>query len=95
MAVVSLTAAGWLAVQPDRSEELPEHPVLRGYYGGPHRFGPAQRRRLMLYRLQFAILLLAEMPSRGMVGDEARGRHDWVTPQLLADHRDLGRPATV
>ncbi len=78
-----------------RMEELPEHPVLRGYYGGPHRFGPAQRRRLMLYRLQFAILLLAEMPSRGMVGDEARGRHDWVTPQLLADHRDLGRPATV
>jgi hypothetical protein len=75
-----------------RMEDLPEHPVLRGYHGGPgpHRFTPAQRRRLMLYRLQFAILLLAEMPSRGMVGDEARERHEWVTPQLLADHRDLG-----
>jgi aminoglycoside phosphotransferase (APT) family kinase protein len=80
-----------------RMEELPEHPVLRGYYGGPgpHTFTATQRRRLMLYRLQFAILLLAEMPSRGMVGDEARQRHEWVTPQLLADHQDLGRPATM
>lgn len=74
-----------------RMEELPEHPVLRGYHGdGPHRFTDTQRRRLMLYRLQFAVLLLTEMPSRGMTGDEARDRHEWVTPQLLADHRDLG-----
>ncbi|MEV0128877.1 aminoglycoside phosphotransferase family protein [Dactylosporangium sp. NPDC050688] len=75
-----------------RMEELPEHPVLRGYHGrpGPHGFTGPQRRRLMLYRLQFAILLLTEMPSRGMAGEEARQRRAWVVPQLLADHRDLG-----
>ncbi|MEV0567868.1 aminoglycoside phosphotransferase family protein [Dactylosporangium sp. NPDC050588] len=74
-----------------RMEELPEHPVLRGYYGAtPHTFTPSQRLRLMLYRMQFAVLLLAEMPSRGITGEEARGRREWVTPQLLADHRDLG-----
>lgn len=80
-----------------RMEELPDHPVLRGYHGGPgpHGFTGPQRRRLMLYRLQFAILLLAEMPSRGIIGEEARQRHDWVAPQLLADHRDLGLSATV
>lgn len=80
-----------------RMEELPEHPVLRGYHGrpGPHGFTGPQRRRLMLYRLQFAILLLAEMPSRGMAGEEARQRRERVVPQLLADHRDLGSPATM
>lgn len=80
-----------------RMEELPDHPVLRGYFGGagPHLFTGAQRRRLMLYRLQFAVLLLVEMPSRGMIGDEARQRREWVTPQLLADHQDLGRSATM
>ena len=74
-----------------RMEELPEHPVLRGYYGAtPFTFTPSQRLRLMLYRMQFFVLLLAEMPSRGIVGEEARGRREWVAPQLLADHRDLG-----
>lgn len=80
-----------------RMEDLPEHPVLRGYFGGPgpHTFTGTALRRLMLYRLQFSVLLLAEMPSRGMVGEEARQRREWVTPLLLADHRDLGRTSTV
>ncbi|MET7426556.1 aminoglycoside phosphotransferase family protein [Dactylosporangium sp. NPDC005555] len=73
-----------------RMEDLPDHPVLRGYHGGPYTFSDTQRRRLMLYRLQFSTLLLAEMPSRGVVGEEARDRREWVTPQLLADLRDLG-----
>ncbi|UWP78665.1 phosphotransferase family protein [Dactylosporangium fulvum] len=74
-----------------RMEETPGHPVLRGYYGAnPPAFTGAQQRRLMLYRIQFYLLLLAEMPSRAMTGEVERERREWVTPLLLADLRELG-----
>ncbi|GAA3288071.1 aminoglycoside phosphotransferase family protein [Dactylosporangium vinaceum] len=74
-----------------RIEEEPSHPLLQGYFGAvPHAFTQAQRTRLRLYRIQFSLLLLIEMPSRAMVGDTERERRDWVTPWLLKDLRDLG-----
>jgi aminoglycoside phosphotransferase (APT) family kinase protein len=74
-----------------RMEEQPDHPVLLGYHpDGPPAFTDAQRARLMLYRLQFCLLLLAEMPSRAMVGEHERERRERVTPWLLAELRDLG-----
>lgn len=73
-----------------RIEREPEHPVLAGYFGAvPHTFTGAQRTRLMLYRLHFSVLLLAELPSRAMTGEIERHRREWVTPALLADLRDL------
>ncbi|MGI5242375.1 phosphotransferase family protein [Dactylosporangium sp. CA-139066] len=69
-----------------RMEDEPGHPVLRGYYGTEaHDFNAGERIRLGLYRIQFCLLLLAEMPSRAMTGEIARERREWVTPQLLAD----------
>ncbi|WP_432971738.1 phosphotransferase family protein [Dactylosporangium sp. CA-233914] len=74
-----------------RIEQEPSHPVLHGYYGRvPHAFTEAERARLMLYRIQFCLLLLIEMPSRAVVGETARERREWVTPWLLSDLRDLG-----
>ncbi|MFG2041056.1 phosphotransferase family protein [Dactylosporangium sp. NPDC048998] len=74
-----------------RMEEEPGHPVLLGYHGpAPHAFTAAERARLMMYRIQFYLLLLAEMPSRAMTGEVARERREWVTPLLLAELRDLG-----
>ncbi|MEV6925280.1 aminoglycoside phosphotransferase family protein [Dactylosporangium sp. NPDC051485] len=67
-----------------RMEDEPDHPVLRGYYGkSSHAFTPAEQVRLGLYRIQFCLLLLAEMPSRAMTGEVARERREWVTPKLL------------
>ncbi|MFI5910014.1 phosphotransferase family protein [Dactylosporangium sp. NPDC051541] len=74
-----------------RIEDMPAHPVLHGYYGRvPHTFTSAERARLMLYRIQFCLLLLIEMPSRAMVGETERERREWVTPWLLSELRDLG-----
>lgn len=79
-----------------RIEQEPAHPVLRGYYGAAsHSFTEAQRARLMLYRIHFCLLLLIEMPSRAMTGEVERERRERVTPGLLADLRDLGRPDTI
>jgi aminoglycoside phosphotransferase (APT) family kinase protein len=69
-----------------RIEDEPGHPVLRGYYGREtHEFTAGERIRLRLYRIQFCLLLLAEMPSRAMTGEIARERREWVTPWLLGD----------
>ncbi|MEU7867437.1 aminoglycoside phosphotransferase family protein [Dactylosporangium sp. NPDC049140] len=73
-----------------RIEDEPSHPVLEGYYGQvPHRLTDSQRVRLMLYRIQFCLLLLIEMPSRAMVGETERERRERVTPWLLTDLREL------
>jgi aminoglycoside phosphotransferase (APT) family kinase protein len=74
-----------------RMEREPSHPVLQGYYGRfPHAFTASERARLMLYRIQFCLLLLIEMPSRAMTGETERRRRERVTPWLLSDLRDLG-----
>ncbi|WP_433617886.1 phosphotransferase family protein [Dactylosporangium sp. CA-139114] len=74
-----------------RIEDEPGHPVLRGYYGQSSvALTDAQRVRLMLYRIQFCLLLLIEMPSRALAGEAERERREWVTPWLLSDLRDLG-----
>ncbi|WP_433203462.1 phosphotransferase family protein [Dactylosporangium sp. CS-047395] len=74
-----------------RIEDEPENPVLAGYFETSEqvRLTDAQRRRLMLYRMQFCLLLLIEMPSRAMVGETERERREWVTPWLLSELRDL------
>lgn len=53
-----------------RIEEEPAHPMLLGY-GRSVVFGESERRRLSLYRLHLYLLMLVEMPSRGMVGERA------------------------
>jgi aminoglycoside phosphotransferase (APT) family kinase protein len=73
-----------------RMEHEPGHPVLRGYYGTEtHDFTASERVRLMLYRIQFCLLLLAEMPSRAMTGEVERERREWVTPWLFGDLEGL------
>lgn len=74
-----------------RIEDEPGHPVLRGYFGAETpSFTAAGVARLMLYRIQFCLLLLIEMPSRAMAGETERERREWVVPWLLADLRELG-----
>jgi aminoglycoside phosphotransferase (APT) family kinase protein len=60
-----------------RIEEEPDHPFLAGY--GPVELDP---RRLGLYRVHLAVLMLAEMPSRGMVGPQWAGRQDRLRRHL-------------
>ncbi|GGM82930.1 phosphotransferase family protein [Dactylosporangium sucinum] len=75
-----------------RLEDERDHPVLRGYFGGTAPgFTEGEQRRLALYRAQFYLLLLAEMPSRAMVGEVARERREWVTPLLRYDLGTLRR----
>ncbi|WP_433043945.1 phosphotransferase [Dactylosporangium sp. CS-033363] len=73
-----------------RIEDEPENPVLKGYFEtSPMQLTDAQCTRLRLYRMQFCLLLLIEMPSRAMVGETERERREWVTPWLLSELRDL------
>ena len=50
-------------------EREPDHPFLRGYtaqLGRPVEFGAAELRRLTLYKIWLYLLMIVEMPSRGM-----------------------------
>jgi aminoglycoside phosphotransferase (APT) family kinase protein len=50
-------------------EREPDHPFLRGYaaqLGHPVGLGGPELRRLTLYRIWFYLLMIVEMPSRGM-----------------------------
>jgi hypothetical protein len=60
-----------------RIEQEPDHPFLAGY-------GPVEldQRRLGLYRVHLALLMLAEMPGRGMTD---RGRFGRLTDHLEAE----------
>lgn len=69
-----------------RMEDEPDHPFLRGYaraQGGPVRLDGPARTRLTLYRLHLYLLMLVEVPSRGMAGDTAR--HTAVTELFCSD----------
>jgi aminoglycoside phosphotransferase (APT) family kinase protein len=70
-----------------RLEDEPEHPFRRGYEavaGAPIVFDEAARRRLALYRLHLYLLLIVEMPSRGMNRQTSPERYTAI-PRLLAD----------
>ncbi|HYN94200.1 MAG TPA: phosphotransferase [Pilimelia sp.] len=70
-----------------RIEDEPDHPFLRGYAeesGHPPALDVAALRRLALYRLHLYLLMIVEMPSRGMLGAAHRDRSDFLRG-LLAD----------
>ncbi|GAA0807491.1 phosphotransferase family protein [Spirilliplanes yamanashiensis] len=72
-----------------RIEDEPGHPLLRGYAsaGAPLRL---DRRRLALYRTHLYLLMLVEMPSRGITTD--RGRRDLLEGLLSAELTALTPP---
>jgi aminoglycoside phosphotransferase (APT) family kinase protein len=65
-----------------RIESEPEHPFLRGYAGYPMTFDTAAERRLALYRMHLYLLMLVEMPSRGMTGQAFEERWDRLAAHL-------------
>lgn len=69
-----------------RIEDEPDHPFLAGY--GPVELDP---RRLGLYRVHLAVLMLTEMPSRGMAGPDWAARRDRLRRQLDRELAALGR----
>jgi aminoglycoside phosphotransferase (APT) family kinase protein len=73
-----------------RIEEEPAHPLLRGYAEAAGRPLPLDRRRLALYRAHLYLLMLVEMPSRGMTAD--RGRRDLLQGMLSAELTALSEP---
>ena len=71
-----------------RIDEEPDHPFLQGYAaasGAPVEFDRSARHRLALYRLHLYLLMLVEMPSRGMVGPDAEARHERLTRLFLEE----------
>jgi fructosamine-3-kinase len=76
-----------------RIEDQPDHPFLLGYAdttGTPVRFDAASRCRLALYRLHLYLLMLVEMPSRGMTGPAGRPRTEQLTTLLRQELDYLG-----
>jgi aminoglycoside phosphotransferase (APT) family kinase protein len=64
-----------------RIEDEPGHPFLQGYGLSAVAFDKPARRRLALYRMHLYVLMLVEMPSRGM----SRQTH----PERYQQLRDL------
>jgi fructosamine-3-kinase len=70
-----------------RIEEQPEHPYRLGYEaerGSPLVLDEAARQRLGLYRLHLYLLMIVEMPSRGMTRQNSPERYR-ALPELLAE----------
>ena len=63
-----------------RIEREPEHPFLQGY--GPVAFDVRARWRLALYRMHLYLLMLVEMPSRGMSEQTDPGRYHRLCEKL-------------
>lgn len=81
-----------------RIEDEPEHPFLRGYVAATDEsivLDVPARRRLALYRLHLYLIMLIEMPSRGMIGADARARRALVDPLLSAELAGLDRATVV
>jgi aminoglycoside phosphotransferase (APT) family kinase protein len=77
-----------------RIEDEPDHPFLLGYAdatGAPVVFDAAARCRLALYRLHLYLLMLVEMPSRGMTGPDGRRRAERLSGLLRQELTSLGR----
>jgi aminoglycoside phosphotransferase (APT) family kinase protein len=76
-------------------EREPDHPFLRGYAGYvavPVALDERACRRLALYRMHLYLLMLVEMPSRGMSRQSHRGRYELVRERLETwiGHLQLG-----
>ncbi|MFI5485997.1 MULTISPECIES: phosphotransferase family protein [Micromonospora] len=68
-----------------RAEDEPDHPFLRGYAAAtddPPVFDAGLRRRLGLYRMHLYLLMIVEMPSRGMTPASHPDRHDGLARLL-------------
>ena len=70
-----------------RIEQEPAHPFLAGYRaaGGAVEFTDAQLRRIALYRMHLALLMVVEMPSRGMDPAAFAERARWTRGMLLEE----------
>ena len=76
-----------------RLDEQLEHPFIDGYanaLGAPVVFDRPSRQRLGLYRTFMYVLLLVEMPSRGMTGPDDEPRRRWAADLLDRQLADLG-----
>lgn len=76
-----------------RIEDEPEHPVLAGYAeasGAPLVLDDGARTRLALYRVWLHVLMVVEMPSRGMTGPDADRRRELLARLLDEDLTRLG-----
>jgi aminoglycoside phosphotransferase (APT) family kinase protein len=77
-----------------RIEDEPEHPFLRGYVaetGEPFVADEPVRRRLSLYRLHLYLVMLVEIPSRGMTGPFADARRGELDPLFREELAALER----
>ncbi|MEV4200419.1 phosphotransferase family protein [Micromonospora globbae] len=73
-------------------EDEPDHPVLRGYRSAaPLDLDAAAARRLSLYRMYLYLLMVVEMPSRGMTPDSHPERHTDLADLLHQELTDLAR----
>jgi hypothetical protein len=66
-----------------RIEDEPRHPFLRGY-GHSTAFAGGELLRLALYRMHLYLLMVVEIPSRGMAGDAHARRGAEVRGRLAA-----------
>jgi aminoglycoside phosphotransferase (APT) family kinase protein len=67
-------------------EQEPDHPFLRGYaaqLGRPVEFAGPQLRRLTLYKIWLYLLMIVEMPSRGMTRQNETRRAELLDELLL------------
>ncbi|MFF5054823.1 phosphotransferase [Micromonospora sp. NPDC000663] len=76
-----------------RVEDEPDHPLLDGYRAAsaePLVLDDSARRRLALYRLHLYLLMIVEMPSRGMTPGSHPGRHAGLAALLSEEVAALG-----
>ena len=81
-----------------RIEDEPEHPFLRGYVaetGVPFVVDETVRRRLTLYRLHLYLIMLIEIPSRGMAGPYGDARRARLGPLFESEVAALDRASVV
>jgi aminoglycoside phosphotransferase (APT) family kinase protein len=81
-----------------RIEDEPENPFLQGYVaetGEPFVADETVRRRLTLYRLHLYLIMLIEIPSRGMTGPYADARRDRLNPLFQHEFTTLERASTA
>jgi fructosamine-3-kinase len=73
-----------------RMEDEPDHPFRQGYASlHPVVLDLPARRRLAMYRVYFYLLMLVEMPSRGMTGADHEPRRRWLIELLDRQLADL------
>jgi len=71
-----------------RIEDEPDHPFLRGY-GRTAAFSGGELLRLAFYRMHLYLLMVVEMPSRGMYEDTHAQRHGELRRLLSDAVRDM------